>query len=97
SKTASPGMARGVEQARTRASRELLDMLPTELQPAFAPFLQPLPGDAEQLVQDASGLAGCLEALMEVRLGNTYFQPILDALRERVDSPFPSTRAVMEQ
>lgn len=95
-KTASPDMLRGVEQARSRASRELLDMLPPELQPAFAPYLRPLPGQAERLVQDASRLAGCLEALMEVRLGNTYFQPILDALRERVDSPFPTTREIIE-
>ncbi|HEX6990172.1 MAG TPA: YfbR-like 5'-deoxynucleotidase [Bacillota bacterium] len=96
SKTASPGMERGVEQARTRASRELLGMLPPHLQPAFAPFLEPLGGEAEQLVQDASRLAGYLEAAMEVRLGNGYFQPILDVLRERVESPFAATRAVMQ-
>jgi len=96
SRTASPGMERGVALARTRASRELLAMLPAELQPAFAPYLEPLAGEAEQLVQDASRLAAYLEAAMEVRLGNSYFQPILDALQERVDSPFPTTRAVME-
>lgn len=95
SKTASKSMARGVDIARTRAARELLAALPERLQGAFEPFLQPLEGEAEQLVEDASLLAGYLEAAMEVRLGNTYFQPIVDALLLRVDSPFPTTGEVL--
>ncbi|HEY8450052.1 MAG TPA: hypothetical protein VIL95_06190, partial [Bacillota bacterium] len=51
---------------------------------------------AEQLVDDASLIAGFLEAAMEVRLGNSYFRPILVNLLERLETPFASTRQVFE-
>lgn len=96
SKTASRSMERGVQLIRNKAARELIEALPPSLQPAFEPYLQPLADEeAEQLVDDAGVIAGLLEALMEVRLGNTYFQPIFESLCRRIDSPIASTRRVL--
>lgn len=95
SKTATPAMERGVEVVRAQAAQHLIDTLPAGLRPVFTPYLEPLPGDAEQLVADASLIAGYLEADMEVRLGNTYFQPILDRLLERVETPFATTLQIL--
>src|SRR5690606_6737546 len=76
SKMATRSMERGVEIARSKAARELAESLPDFLRGHMAPYLEPLPGRAEQLVNDAGVIAGYMEASMEVRLGNTYFQPI---------------------
>lgn len=95
SRMANRSMQRGVDIARARAARELLALLPPDLQPAFGPYLQPLAGPAEQIVDDAGRLAGYMEALMEVRLGNSYFHPILEALADRLESPFPTTRQLL--
>lgn len=96
SKTATPAMERGVEVVRMRAAQELAASLPDDIRSAFVPYLEPLGKDAEQIVEDASLIAGYLEADMEVRLGNTYFQPILDRLLARAETPFPTTRAVLQ-
>jgi len=95
SKTASRPMAAGVETVRAQAARQMIAALPGELQPHFAPYMAPLPGPAGKLVEEAAVVAAYMEVIMEIKLGNTYFLPLKQALEERVPDPFPVTRQLM--
>lgn len=95
-RTASPEIARGVEEVRARAARRLVRSLPRALRPAYERCFLPLPEPWERLVAEASLVAAYLEALIEVRLGNGYFVPVLDALLQRARRPLRATAALLE-
>lgn len=95
SKTASRPMAAGVEAVRAQAAQQMIATLPPALQPHFAPYMAPLPGAAGKLVEEAAVVAAYMEVLMEVRLGNSYFIPLRQALEERLADPFSVTKDLM--
>lgn len=94
-RTASPAMHRGVELVRARAAAALLRSLPPELRPALEPYFHPLPEPWEKVVVDAALVAAYLEALIEVRLGNAYFEAVLADVLRRLERPLPSTAALV--
>lgn len=95
SKTASRPMLAGVEAVRAQAARRMVAALPQDLQTHFAPYMEPLPGPAGKLVEEAAVVAAYMEVLMEVRLGNSYFLPLRHELEQRLEDPFPVTRQLM--
>lgn len=94
-RTATKAMEQEVSVVRTMAAAEIARALPEELREAIGQYLEPLPAGWERVVDDASLIAGYLEAAMEVRLGNSYFRPVLESLRHRIDSPLPTTQAIL--
>lgn len=94
-RVASPSMKEGVDAVRGRAADELAASLPEALAPYFIPYLEPGDAAAAKLVEEAALVAAYMEVLMETRLGNTYFIPIQDSLKERLKDPYPSTEAVI--
>lgn len=80
-----PAIRDAYRQVETEATAKLLDMLPPELRPAYAPLLEERDGEIRCLVKAADKLAAYIKCLEEIESGNNEFgdaaAETLEALR----------------
>lgn len=80
-----PAIRDAYRQVETEATAKLLDMLPPELRPAYAPLLEERDGEVRRLVKAADKLAAYIKCLEEIKSGNNEFgdaaAETLEALR----------------
>ena len=68
-----PEIMTAYRQVEAAASEKLLDMLPAELRPAYAPLLQDTDPDTRALVKAADKLSAYIKCIEERRAGNDEF------------------------
>ena len=80
-----PAIRDAYRQVETEATEKLLDMLPAELRPAYAPLLEERDEEVRRLVKAADKLAAYIKCLEEIESGNNEFgdaaAETLEALR----------------
>lgn len=80
-----PAIRDAYRQVETEATAKLLDMLPAELRPAYAPLLEERDEEVRRLVKAADKLAAYIKCLEEIKSGNNEFgdaaAETLEALR----------------
>ena len=86
-----PEMQSAYQDIEARARQRLMDMLPADMQPDFAPYIQPdETSECWQLVKAADRISAYLKCLTEEKLGNGEFakakETILSSLQQ---SPLP--------
>ena len=79
-KYSSPELSGAFHQVEALAGERLLEMLPEELRPSFAPYLEPGQDEAHVLVKAADRISAYVKCLEEQRAGNHEF----DAAAERI-------------
>lgn len=83
-----PRVRDAVDSIEEVAKQRLLDMLPTDLQPAYAPLLFEGAGDAEawRLVKLADKLCAYLKCLEEAKAGNREFERAEASIRAGLEA-----------
>ncbi len=80
-----PAIRDAYHQVEAEATEKLLDMLPEELRPAYAPLLREEDANVRQIVKAADKLSAYIKCLEELEAGNNEFgdaaAETLDALR----------------
>ena len=80
-----PAIRDAYHQVEAEATEKLLDMLPEELRPAYAPLLREEDASVRQIVKAADKLSAYIKCLEELEAGNNEFgdaaAETLDALR----------------
>ena len=80
-----PAIRDAYRQVETEAAEKLLDMLPQELRPAYAPLLREGDGEVRRIVKAADKLSAYIKCLEELEAGNNEFgdaaAETLEALR----------------
>lgn len=82
----SPAIRDAYHDIEARAARRLLDTLPEDLRPAFAPVLTEVPPEIEQLVKAADKLAAYIKCVEEERAGNSEFRRAAQQTRRALDA-----------
>ncbi len=83
----SPEITRAYKAIEKEADRQLLDLLPEDLQPDFRDVLleERLPEEHRQLIKAADTLAAYLKCEAEVQAGNVEFSGAREDVRRRVE------------
>lgn len=86
-----PEMQTAYHDIENRARQRLLCMLPKDMQPDFAPYIQPdESGECWQLVKAADRISAYLKCLTEEKLGNGEFAKAKETILESLEaSPLP--------
>ncbi|MBQ9331154.1 MAG: 5'-deoxynucleotidase [Oscillibacter sp.] len=69
-----PAIRTAYKDVETVAERRLLDFLPEDLRPDFAPVLTEVAPEVEQLVKAADKLSAYIKCVEELKAGNTEFR-----------------------
>jgi len=81
------------------ASRKLLDMLPADLHPAYAPLLAPdMTGLAWKLVKAADRIAAYAKCVEEIKAGNSEFALAAESILNKIEAiDIPAVRDFMNE
>ena len=79
----SPAIRDAYRQVEAEATEKLLNMLPGELRPAYAPLLREEDEDVKRIVKAADKLSAYIKCLEELEAGNNEFS---DAAAETLES-----------
>ena len=81
-------LGNGIELARfyALAAQKLLDMLPSDLRPAYDEALSPSDPGIEELVSAADKLSAHIKCLEELKAGNSEFKKAAEQTRAAVRS-----------
>ena len=85
-----PAIRDAYKQVESVAAQKLLDMLPSDLRPAYDEALSPSDPGIEELVSAADKLSAHIKCLEEVKAGNSEFKKAAEQTRaalERFDLP----------
>jgi 5'-deoxynucleotidase len=82
----SPAIQSAYLDLETRAAKELLQLLPTELQEAFTALVLPkgVPDDIRQLIKAADRISAYLKCQAELRAGNQEFESAAHEIAESI-------------
>ena len=69
-----PEIRQAYKKVEVMAERKLTDMLPEELQEAYAPIISVKDADVEQLVKAADKLSAYIKCVEELKAGNNEFR-----------------------
>ena len=69
-----PDIRTAYKQVEAVAERKLVEMLPEELRPVYAPILTLEAGEVEQLVKAADKLSAYIKCVEELKAGNNEFR-----------------------
>lgn len=96
-KYANPAIRDAYKAVEASAAQRLLDTLPEELRPSFAPFLNETDGEVLSLVKAADKLSAYLKCLEELKAGNEEFRSAADqTLRDLQNYGLPELGYFME-
>ena len=98
-KYSTPGIQDAYEAVEADARRQLLDMLPEDMRPAFAPYVDPNQTTYEwRLVKAADRISAYLKCIEEEKMGNRDFAhaklTIYDAISQ---NPLPEVHEFMRE
>ena len=85
-----PAIRDAYKQVESVAAQKLLDMLPSDLRPAYDEALSPSDPGIEELVSAADKLSAHIKCLEELKAGNSEFKKAAEQTRaalERFDQP----------
>ena len=69
-----PAIRAAYKDVEAVAERKLLDLLPEDLRPAYAPFLTEVDPETERLVKAADKLSAYIKCVEELKAGNNEFR-----------------------
>ena len=92
-----PDIQDAYHELENHAKEQLLDMLPADLRPHFAPYVQPDESSYEwQLVKSADRISAYLKCIEEEKMGNRDFeQAKATILQNLVLNPLPEVQVFM--
>lgn len=81
-----PAIRKAYKEVEAVAERKLLDLLPQELQPVYAPILTLRGGEVEQLVKAADKLSAYIKCVEELKAGNNEFREAAAQTRRALEA-----------
>ena len=81
-----PAIRTAYKDVEANAARRLLDMVPQELQAAYAPVLEVRDGETAALVKAADKLSAYIKCLEELKAGNGEFRQAAEQTRAALES-----------
>lgn len=81
-----PAIRTAYKDVEAVAARRLLDMVPQELQAAYAPVLEVRDGETAALVKAADKLSAYIKCLEELKAGNGEFRQAAEQTRAALES-----------
>ena len=80
-----PAIRKAYKDVEAVAERKLLEMLPEELQSAYAPVITGPGGEVEQLVKAADKLSAYIKCVEELKAGNNEFREAAAQTRKALE------------
>ena len=80
-----PAIQHAYKEVEAVAEKNLLHMLPQELQSVYAPILTPTDPDVERLVKAADKLSAYIKCVEELKAGNTEFREAAAQTRKALE------------
>ena len=80
-----PAIQHAYKEVEAVAEKKLLQMLPEELQPIYAPILTPIDDEVERLVKAADKLSAYIKCVEELKAGNTEFREAAAQTRKSLE------------
>ena len=81
-----PAIQRAYKEVESVAEHKLLNMLPKELQSAYAPHLTDIDPAVERLVKAADKLSAYIKCIEELKAGNTEFRDAAAQTRKALEA-----------
>ena len=81
-----PEIRQAYKKVEIMAERKLTDMLPEELQEAYAPIISVKDADIEQLVKAADKLSAYIKCVEELKAGNNEFREAAAQTRKSLEA-----------
>ena len=81
-----PDIRTAYKQVEAVAERKLVEMLPEELRPVYAPILTLEVGEVEQLVKAADKLSAYIKCVEELKAGNNEFREAAAQTRRALEA-----------
>ena len=81
-----PAIQRAYKEVESVAEHKLLNMLPKELQSAYAPLLTDIDPAVERLVKAADKLSAYIKCIEELKAGNTEFRDAAAQTRKALEA-----------
>ena len=81
-----PDIQKAYKEVEAVAERKLLNMLPRELQKAYAPLITAQSGEVEQLVKAADKLSAYIKCVEELKAGNNEFREAAAQTRKALET-----------
>ena len=92
-----PAIRKAYKDVEAVAERKLLEMLPADLQPIYAPVLTGSGGEVERLVKAADKLSAYIKCVEELKAGNTEFREAAAQTRKALEAyDLPEVRYFLE-
>ena len=92
-----PAIRKAYKDVEAVAERKLLEMLPADLQPIYAPVLTGPGGEVERLVKAADKLSAYIKCVEELKAGNTEFREAAAQTRKALEAyDLPEVRYFLE-
>lgn len=84
----SPGMQKAFQEVELQAERELIALLPEDLQQDFAPLMisSEVPADIKRIIKGADTIAAFLKCQEELKAGNTEFSKAAEDITIRIEN-----------
>lgn len=80
-----PAIRAAYKDVEAVAERKLLDLLPEDLRPAYAPFLTEVDPETERLVKAADKLSAYIKCVEELKAGNNEFREAAAQTRKALE------------
>ena len=81
-----PHLSAAYKALEAETEKKLLDMLPEQLRPEFAPLLSPEPDEAVRLVKAADKLSAYIKCIEEEKSGNREFSAARETTKAALDT-----------
>ena len=81
-----PEIRQAYKKVEVMAERKLTDMLPEELQEAYAPIISVKDADVEQLVKVADKLSAYIKCVEELKAGNNEFREAAAQMKKSLEA-----------
>jgi len=92
-----PDIRKAYKEVEAVAERKLMDMLPQELQSAYAPVLTEIPEEVECIVKAADKLSAYIKCVEELKAGNNEFREAAAQTRRALEEyGLPEVRYFMD-